>query len=137
MLQELEELATEEDLSLTVSVVPLIEDRALQTKSAGCRVEFEVVVSSAEMRDRVFALIRDISPARDDFLALVIKKMLILYTPLTADNLTDLTASCDSPIATYREETVVKEIPETTLFDNAFFLVMGSIAAVLFIMLCV
>jgi hypothetical protein len=134
LLEELENLVGVENISLTVRVVPLDDSRSLQ--STGCRVEFEVEVSSAEERDRVFTLIEDISPARDDFLAVLIKKMLIEYTALTAANLTDLTASCDDPIATYREETIiVKEDPPPVL-DNAIFMVIGSVIAVLLIFIC-
>jgi hypothetical protein len=135
MLQAFEELAADANLSLAVTLVPLVDARGLQG-STGCRVEFEVEVSSAEERDRVFALIRDISPARDDFLALVIKKMLIEYTGLTAANLTDLTASCDDPVMTYREETLVKKEEVPPVLDNAIFTVLGSIVAVLIICIC-
>jgi hypothetical protein len=137
LLQDFEDLAATENISLTVRVVPLAdEERALQGKSAGCRVEFEVEVSSAEERDRVFTLIQDISPARDDFLAVLIKKMLILYTPLTAANLTDLTAACDDPVLIYREETVIKEEIPPPLLDNAIFMVLGSTVAVICLLLC-
>jgi hypothetical protein len=137
MLQELEDLAADENISLNLTVrVVVDEERMLQGKSAGCRVEFEVEVSSAEERERVFTLITDISPARDDFLAGVIKQMLILHTPLTAANLTDLTASCDDPVLMYREETLVKEELPPPIIDNAIFIILGSILAVLVIFFC-
>jgi len=96
-----------------------------------------VEVSSAEERDRVFTALQDISPARNDFLATLIKQMLIEYTSLTDANLTDLTASCDDPVATYREETIVKEKEEVVLIDNAVSMVLGSISAAVLIFVCV